>query len=332
MRTSSLGTVRIMDFDLTPLGLEDVDAVVDLLGRWERHWKVPFLTTREEVVEDLAHPHFTPALDSRGVWHDGRLVAYGTVHHIPSGVRQERAFVAGFVDPERCGMGIGRRLLAWQIERAVERLRECDPALPWYVRAYEWEQVENAHHLYARLGMTPVRWFEHLLRDLTTPLDAPPPEAVELVPWEKISEEDARRVTNESFADHWGSTPRDEVTWKHLLASQDIRLDLSFAAISGDEVVGVCLNGHFPQDTEVTGRVEGWIEILGVTRPWRRRGVAAALIARSLGAFRAAGFTHAMIGVDADSPTGASGLYRKLGFELLHRTVASELRVEPRGL
>lgn len=321
-----------MGFDLTPLGLEDIDAALDLLGRWERRWKVPFLTSRDEIVEGFEHPYFTPALDGRGVWHDGRLVAYGTVHHTPSGVRQERAFVAGHVDPELCGIGIGRRLLAWQIERAVERLRECDPALPWYVRAYEWEWIEDAHHLYVRFGMTPVRWFEDLLRELSAPLDVPTPEGVELIPWEEISDEDGRRMTNESFADHWGSTPRDEAAWKHLLASQDIRLDLSFAAVSGSEVVGVCLNGHFPQDTEVTGRVEGWIEILGVARPWRRRGVAAALIARSLEAFRAVGFTHAMIGVDADSPTGASGLYRKLGFEPLHRTVASELRVEPRGL
>lgn len=319
-----------MDYGLIPLGPDHVDAIADLQRRWEEHWKVPFVTTADEIREDFEYPHFNPDLDSRGVWHEGRLVAYGTVHHAPSGTRLERAIVTGKVDPAMCGLGIGRRLLAWQVERAVERLRECDPSIPWFVRAYEWEWIEPAHHLYDRLGLRPVRWFEDLLRGLETPLEVEQPPDVEIVDWASIDDEDAHRVTNESFADHWGSTPRDREAWRHLLSSSDMRLDLSFAAVANGEVVGVCLNGHFPQDIDTTGRVEGWIEILGVTRPYRRRGVAAALIARSLEAFRSAGFTHAMIGVDADSPTGASGLYRKLGFDPLLRSVAHELEV-PRG-
>ncbi|CAN5783590.1 hypothetical protein BH23ACT5_BH23ACT5_08590 [soil metagenome] len=79
----------------------------------------------------------------------------------------------------------------------------------------------------------------------------------------------------------------------------------------------------------MTGRVDGWIDHLGVVRDWRRKGLASALISASLGAFKSAGFSHAMIGVDRDNPTGASSLYRNLGFEPLHRTVTSELRIEP---
>lgn len=319
-----------MEHELVPLGLDDVDAIAALQSRWEEHWNVSFRTTADEIREEFEHPQFTPDLDARGVWHQDRLVAYGTVHHTPSGSRLERAIVGGQVDPAMCGLGIGRRLLAWQVERAVERLRECDPSLPWYVRAYEWEWIEPAHRLYDRLGLRPVRWFEDLLRGLDTPLEAEIPENIEIVEWASIEEEAGRRVTNESFADHWGSTPRDTEAWRHLLSSSDMRLDLSFAAVADGEVVGVCINGHFPQDIDSTGRVDGWIEILGVTRPYRRRGVAAALIARSLEAFRSAGFSHAMIGVDADSPTGASGLYRKLGFEPLLRSVAHELEV-PHG-
>lgn len=322
----------MMELELTPLAVGDVDAIADLQERWEEHWGVPFRTVRDEILEDFRYPGFEPALDSRGVWHDGRLVAVGTVHHRVSGARLERATVTGRVDPAMAGLGIGRRLLAWQVERAVERLRQCDPSLPWFVRAYEWDWIEPAHHLYARLGLTPVRWFEDLLRDLADPLEAPPPAGVQLTAWTEIDDEAARRVANDAFADHWGSTPRDRQAWAHLLASSDMRLDLSFGAVAAGELVGVCLNGHFPQDIDSTGRVEGWIEILGVARPWRRRGVAAALIARSLQAFREEGFTHAMIGVDADNPTGASGLYRRLGFEPLLRSVAHEVEIRARDL
>jgi ribosomal protein S18 acetylase RimI-like enzyme len=53
---------------------------------------------------------------------------------------------------------------------------------------------------------------------------------------------------------------------------------------------------------------------VAVRRAWRRRGLARALLAGSLVASREAGFTSASLGVDTDSPTGATALYESLGF------------------
>lgn len=312
-----------------PLAGDEVDAIHGLVRRWERHWDVPMSTPRSEVAEWLDDPHLDPKLDTMGVWNADHLVAYGMVQHQPSGLRQERAFITGRVDPEMRGRGIGRHLIAWQIERAVERLRERDPAIPWYVRAYEWEWIEDTHRLYTRFGLSPVRWFEDLIRPLTTPLAVAPPDSVEVVPWTEAPPDQIRDTSNESFADHWGSTPRDEAAWEHVLAGTGMRPDLSFVARDGDRVVGICLNAHFPDDEDVTGRLDGWIVHLGVLRGWRRRGIASALIARSTDLFRSQGFTHAMLAVDADSPTGASSLYRRLGFVPLNRMITSELRVRP---
>ncbi|HEX2153670.1 MAG TPA: GNAT family N-acetyltransferase [Acidimicrobiia bacterium] len=319
------------DLELRPLGTTDAAAVLDLFRRWERYWKVPEISSLATVEEELTDPHFTPELDSRGVWSGDRLVAFGSVGHIPSGERQEKAVIGGRVDPEMRGLGIGRRLLAWQIERGVERLRECDPSIPWFIRAYEWDWISDAHHLFSRFGLVPVRWFEDMVRPLSEPLDVATPEAVEIVGWEEVPTEETRRVSNASFADHWGSTPRDAEAWTHMLKGEGSRPDLSLVAVAEGQVIGVCLNFHYPQDEEVTGRIDGWIAHLGVVREWRRRGVAAALIARSLESFREAGMTHAMLGVDADNPTGASGLYRRLGFETLHRTVTSEIQIRSRA-
>lgn len=319
------------DLELRPLDLDDVDAIHDLYRRWETHWKVPVVTSPTVIAEGLADPHLVPELDVRGVWCEGRLVAYGSVNHTPSGVRQERVFVDGKVEPTMRCLGIGRRVLAWQIERAVERLREADPSIPWYIRTFEWDWITDAHHLHSRFGLFPVRWFEDLIQPVSEPLDVAVPEEVEVVPWGEVPVEETRRVSNASFADHWGSTPRDAEAWSHLVGFTGMRTDLSFVAIAEGEVVGVCLNAHHPEDEEVTGRLDGWIAHLGVLPEWRRRGVAAALIARSIEAFLRAGFTHAMLGVDTDNPTGASGLYRRLGFEPLHRTITSQLRIEPKG-
>lgn len=318
-----------MSLELVAVGSEDIDAIHGLFRRWEAHWEVPMATSAEEIHDNLTGPHLMPDLDVRGIWSGDRLVAVGAVYHSPSGVRQERVFLEGRVDPACRGCGLGRRLLAWQVERGVEKLRACDPSLPWFVRTNEYEWVTDAHHLYTRFGMMPVRWFEELIRPLSDPLSAPVPEEVEILPWVEVPSEEARQVSNASFADHWESTPRDSEAWEHMLSATSNRTDLSFVAVQEGRVIGICLNAHFPRDQEVTGRRDGWILHLGVLEDRRRMGVASALIDRSLEAFREAGFSHAMLGVDADSPTGASGLYRRLGFQPLTRSIMSELQIRP---
>jgi mycothiol synthase len=105
------------------------------------------------------------------------------------------------------------------------------------------------------------------------------------------------------------------------------RLDLSRIALRDGRVVGYSINEHYPEDVEVTGRLDGWIANLGVRREERGRGVASALIAASIDAFRAVGFDHAMLDVDSANPSNAHELYRRLGFELDRTEVAHELTV-----
>ena len=50
-------------------------------------------------------------------------------------------------------------------------------------------------------------------------------------------------------------------------------------------------------------------------RPWRRRGLARALVMRSLAVLRDRGLTSAGLGVDADNANEALRLYTECGFE-----------------
>ncbi len=55
--------------------------------------------------------------------------------------------------------------------------------------------------------------------------------------------------------------------------------------------------------------------MLGVRRPFRRNGLARALLTRSLQLLKAENLTTAVLVVDADSPTGATHLYEAVGFK-----------------
>jgi ribosomal protein S18 acetylase RimI-like enzyme len=97
--------------------------------------------------------------------------------------------------------------------------------------------------------------------------------------------------------------------------------------VSGD-VVGFCLNKRYSADDVVSGREEGWIDQLGTLAEWRGRGVASQLIGSSLHALAGEGLTHALLSVDSDNPSGATRMYRRLGFESLQRAIDCEIALD----
>jgi ribosomal protein S18 acetylase RimI-like enzyme len=74
------------------------------------------------------------------------------------------------------------------------------------------------------------------------------------------------------------------------------------------------MNFVWPEENEELGVARGWLEHISVRRPWRKRGLAGALIADSLQALKARGLTEGALGVDAENPSGALRLYESLGF------------------
>lgn len=309
---------------LEPSHSADVHALV---RRCEIADDIPIVTPVEEIEEMFDEPHFDPSLDGWVIEADGGVVGWGRIHHTPSGVGQERAYVLGDVDPAWRGRGLGRRLLARQIDRARTVVRGYHHRLPGFIRAHAYDWRWDTQAIYEEAGMAAVRYNDELLRPLDA-LPAPPSPTAHFTisRWNESHQEPARLVMNSAFADHWGSTPRNPEVWRSHLIGYGSRLDLSFVAFAGDQMIGATTNFHIAQDEELTGRLDGWIGMLGVVRSWRKRGVASALIVESLHAFAEAGFTHAMLGVDSANPTGAYSLYTGLGFQPVHRSVTYELQ------
>jgi ribosomal protein S18 acetylase RimI-like enzyme len=73
-----------------------------------------------------------------------------------------------------------------------------------------------------------------------------------------------------------------------------------------------------PENREYN-RLRGYTENICVRRTWRRRGLARALIARSLSAIKERGMLEAALGVDTENVTGALQLYESMGFRPVKR-------------
>jgi mycothiol synthase len=66
----------------------------------------------------------------------------------------------------------------------------------------------------------------------------------------------------------------------------------------------------------LTGILDLYVAAVATRRSARKRGIASALLSCALADARSAGFTAASLTVDADSPTGAFGLYQRAGFAI----------------
>jgi ribosomal protein S18 acetylase RimI-like enzyme len=73
----------------------------------------------------------------------------------------------------------------------------------------------------------------------------------------------------------------------------------------------------------------GYVNTLGVVRPWRRRGVALALLHHSFRELAERGKRRVALGVDGSSLTGAVRLYEKAGMHIARERVMFEKELRP---
>ena len=133
---------------------------------------------------------------------------------------------------------------------------------------------------------------------------------------------DHRRIwdaDSEAFRDHHDAATRSEEDFERWFTMPNIDTSMWRVAWDGDEVVGSVMTFIWPEENEKLGLNRGWLEHISVRRPWRKQGVAKALIVDTLRMLRDLGIAEGALGVDAKNPTGALQLYESLGFRQ-HRT------------
>ncbi|WP_439565230.1 GNAT family N-acetyltransferase [Microcella sp.] len=307
-----------------PLSIEDAPAVTELAERISARDHPTWSESLDEISDELGHSWVDPVRDGLlALDDDGTAVAWGLVVAPPEPESLVRVILFGGVDPAHRGRGIGHRLLAWQHARARAMLAESALALPAWVLSYAADRAPEHGAMLRRAGFEPARYFTTLECDLAAP--TPPvalPDGVRLVAFDAALSEAVRAAKNAAFADHWGSQPASREGWESMQGLSSFRRDLSRVALDGDTVVGFVVTEVNEDDWVRQGSRSGYIGLVGTVREWRGRGLASALLAEVLNAYRAAGLERAVLDVDADNPTGAVGVYTRLGFEATARDVS----------
>ena len=252
----------------------------------------------------------------------GQVIGYSRVwwDQTEDGKRIYTSFA--FLKPEWRNRGIRRAML----RHNERRLREIAASHPqdgerWF-GAWCAEGEEHWESLLVDAGYRSVRHgFEMVRPDLNDIPDLPLPEGLKIRPVRADQYRAIFDAAKEAFRDSWEYsedwwTDEDFESWQHEPTFQP---ELWQVAWDDGKVAGMVLNFIRQDENDEYGRQRGYTETICVRRPWRQRGLARALIARSFRMLKEQGMTEAALGVDTENPSGALRLYESMGFRPVKR-------------
>jgi len=309
----STGEAAPEGFELRSVTVADAPAIAELINEVTlAEIGVPW-TTVEETRDRLTSPGRDRAPEEAVLLEaDGTLAGY--VQFWTPGIPVADVQMLVFVSPRVWGRGLSAWLLRLGEERVRETARAGRADEHVVLRVSRFAGNEPAGRLFASLGYRYARTFWVMRMELD---ETPPPPRVasglRIRTFEPGRDEVAvHAALAEAFADHWGDGFPSFEQWVHEeVEGEGAAFDpgLWLLAVEGEEVVGaVCCRAWSPRSQETAE-----VGILGVRRAWRRRGVGLALLLAAFAELRRRGVRRVELGVDAESPTGATRLYERAG-------------------
>lgn len=292
---------------LTEDDLEDLDSLrmqIEVLDD-------PVLTSLERLVamDDVT----TLAVDSVGGWDNyGSLLAYGW--NVTEDDEVPQVYLLGGVHPTHRYLGIGRSILNWQERRAGEWRDENRPGEAMWLGCYVDHAQIGLGKLLEEMGFGQERYFYDMHRPLEVLPETRHVDGVRIERFDARYAADLLDLHNTCFSDTLGTRKVGSLAWHESLERDSFRPGWSWVALVNDAPVGYALSG-LDEDLALDGATIGWTDRVGVHPDFRGRGIAVALLQRTLVAMAADGCAEAGIGVDTTDPASPGLLTHNLGYE-----------------
>ncbi len=169
-------------------------------------------------------------------------------------------------------------------------------------------------------GFKAIRWYAQMTcSDLQNVPEFPMPAGLEIRPARPEHYHQVWEGMLDGFHDDPDYSEPTEEAYTGWLHSAQFQPDLWQIGWDGDQIAGMVLNYvthdlHSPARTKIA-----WTEDICVGPRWRRRGLARALLAKSMLMFRSLGFTQTSLGVDLNNLQRAPQLYESMGYQMVSR-------------
>jgi mycothiol synthase len=275
-----------------------------------RNWTAPSVN-REQDIAVVEAP-------------EGRLCGCLSVRADPP---YTRVFALGMVAPPYHGRGIGAALVAENERRAQRFVALADPGLRVVIHTGALADEPRVSALLAAHDYREVRRTTLMRIDFDG--EPAPPTALAGIDVRPLRPDDAEELFaahREAFADHWGEGEDTYEDFRHhMLDRPDFDPELWLLAWHGEKLAGYL----GAQEDAIEDPRRGYVALLGVRRPYRRRGVGETLLRHAFQVLFLREKRGCDLHVDADSLTGATRLYERVGMTPHPRFALWEKQLRP---
>jgi mycothiol synthase len=227
----------------------------------------------------------------------------------------------GFLIPEWRRKGIGHAMLLW-METHLSELANSHLANTRHFQVNVTQFQEGTSIMLQRAGYQPIRYFyEMVCPTLNDVVEFTLPDGLEIRPVTPEHYQAIWKLVDETSKDEWGYTESTENDYQEWLTGPHFQPHLWQVAweIATNQIVGHVLTFIDEGENKQLERKRGYTEGIGVDRKWRRRGIARAMISRSLQAQKAAGMTESALVADSESTSNVVQLYESCGFQIVKK-------------
>ena len=314
-----------------PATLDDVDAMAALFNGIAAGISAADTMAATSFRTLLSTPEFDIAASTRLVHaSDGTLAGFVELFDFEEPFT--RIWGHALTAIEHRGRGVEEALHAWILERTKSTVAKAAPDVRVFIEQTVSAKDTQAIDTLREFGYEHTRTYLHMSIDLSSEIPAPDwPDGFTVCPIRSDEDLDGfLRAMVEAFSDHYGrgemSSDQQVEFLRHLtLANPSYDPSLYFSIRQVDEVVGIC--NAYPQDGIHTD--SGYIPAVAVRRPWRRRGLALAMLLHQFRELKIRGKTAVVLHVDGESTTGANRLYEKAGMHVDDRNLEFQLTLRP---
>jgi mycothiol synthase len=291
---------------------------------WLNIWNIAFKDYedkdyRPRTMKDMSIRQKDPNFEPHGMFFaEMNSTPVGIVDAVVDKKRKEKK---GFIHelgviPEFRRKGIGKELVRKAILSLEERGMKIAEA--------EWvREGKLACNLFESMGFSLIRVQSNMRADLSkVPSKIGEYEGLAIRRMEK-NPEDIKLfnwILNETFKEHFDFRPETvEETTHWVMDSPWCDVAEYYFGYMGNQLVGFVAVGIDSKFVEHSGIKRGWINVIGVLKSDRRKGVGAMLILHGMKNLKSRGMTEAYLGVDDSNPTKAMELYKKVGFQVVQK-------------
>ena len=314
------------DLITRPLTLDDAHEYAKTATAIAAHIGANAQFQPEHILIEWQEPNYDISRSAIGIFSGSALAGYAVIWDRAE--KPVHPWVNWGVHPDFIGKGLSAQLLGWVDVKGGEIMKRCPPEARFSLLSEIVEGYAPKEDALKQAGYVPDRSAYEMRIEMTQAPPAPdPPDGIIIRSYREADLEGFVHAFRDSFSDHFGYIEepfeKDLEEFRHWF-SHDKQFDPNLTLLALDETSGAVVGCLVGLKADHRHADVGLIELLGVRRAYRRRGLAQTLLVHAFAIYWQRGRRTVGLGVDGESLTNAVALYERVGMSIHRRYMTYE--------